>query len=47
MASKNPDSHQSEEKIDRSKRKLTQAGGLAVPAILTLASRPAWVSLNS
>jgi hypothetical protein len=42
MASKNPDSQQPEQKIDRSKRKLTQAGGLAVPAILTLANRPAW-----
>jgi hypothetical protein len=42
MASKNPDLHQSKEKIDHSKRKLSQVGGLVVPVVLTLANRPAW-----
>ncbi|MBL1264971.1 hypothetical protein [Candidatus Methylomicrobium oryzae] len=46
MASKNSDLHQSQEKIDRSKRKLAQAGGLVVPAILTLANRPAWAGME-
>ncbi len=41
MSSKKTDIPETQEKIDRSKRKITQRG-LAVPAILTLASRSAW-----
>lgn len=41
MSSTNTDIPETQEKIDRSKRKITQRG-LAVPAILTLASRSAW-----
>lgn len=41
MSSKKTDIPETQEKIDRSKRKITQ-GGLVVPAILTLANRPAW-----
>lgn len=41
MSSKITDIPETQEKIDRSKRKITQRG-MAVPAILTLASRSAW-----